>query len=187
LEIAGLHGAVDRRVRGYSQGMRQRLGVAQAMLGLPDVLILDEPTNGLDPPQIQRMRSVLTDYAATGRTVIVSSHLISEVEQSCSHVVVMRAGAVVLTGSVAELISTGSTVAVDVDDVQRAATVLRDSAGIGAVDVAGPTRVVAELAGARRDEVVSRLVGGGLAVTSVSSTARLEDIVLQAIGDGGVQ
>lgn len=187
LEIAGLHAAVDRKVRGYSQGMRQRLGVAQAMLGLPAVLILDEPTNGLDPPQIQRMRSVLTDYAATGRTVVVSSHLISEVEQSCSHVVVMRAGEVVLTGSVAELVSSGSTVAIDVDDVARAVSVLRSSAGIGGVDVAGPTRVVAELAGARRADVVGRLVGGGVAVSAVSSTARLEDVVLQAIGEGGVQ
>ena len=76
LEIAGLGTAIDRRVRGYSQGMRQRLGIAQAMLGLPPLLLLDEPTNGLDPPQIKAMRAVLADYAATGRTVVVSSHLL---------------------------------------------------------------------------------------------------------------
>src|SRR5690606_25377266 len=90
LEIAGLGAALDRPVRTYSQGMRQRLAIAQAMLGLPDLLVLDEPTNGLDPPQIAEMRRVLTRYAAGGRTVIVSSHLLAEVEQTCTHVVVMH-------------------------------------------------------------------------------------------------
>lgn len=103
LAVAGLGDAIDRRVRGYSQGMRQRLGIAQAMLGEPPLLLLDEPANGLDPPQINAMRTVLHDYAATGRTVVVSSHLLSEVEQTCTHVVMMSGGKVMLTGSVAEL------------------------------------------------------------------------------------
>ncbi|CAM5700999.1 ABC transporter ATP-binding protein [Streptomyces purpurascens] len=77
LEIAGLGDALARAVRTYSQGMRQRLAIAQAMLGLPDLLILDEPTNGLDPPQIREMREVMIRYAAAGRTVIVSSHLLA--------------------------------------------------------------------------------------------------------------
>ncbi|MFM9134766.1 MAG: ATP-binding cassette domain-containing protein, partial [bacterium] len=102
LEIAGLGSAVDRKVKTYSQGMRQRLGIAQAMLGMPDVLLLDEPTNGLDPPQIREMRDVLHAYAATGRTVIISSHLLSEVEQTCSHVVVMHRGHVIAEGTVEE-------------------------------------------------------------------------------------
>ncbi len=103
LTVAGLGAAIDRRVRGYSQGMRQRLGIAQAMLGQPSLLLLDEPTNGLDPPQINAMRAVLRDYAAAGRTVVISSHLLGEVEQTCSHVVMMSGGRVVLAGSVAEL------------------------------------------------------------------------------------
>ena len=103
LEIADLGAGIDRRTRAYSQGMRQRLGIAQAMLGLPRLLLLDEPTNGLDPPQILAMRQVLRDYAATGRTVVVSSHLLGEVEQTCSHVVVMHQGKVITTGSVASL------------------------------------------------------------------------------------
>ena len=102
-QIAGLGTALDRKVRGYSQGMRQRLGIAQAMLGLPALLVLDEPTNGLDPPQIKAMRAVLADYAAAGRTVVISSHLLGEVEQTCSHVVVMDQGKVILTGAMAEL------------------------------------------------------------------------------------
>ncbi|WP_235828506.1 alpha/beta fold hydrolase [Actinomadura rubteroloni] len=107
LEIAGLGPALDRAVRTYSQGMRQRLAIAQAMLGLPDLLVLDEPTNGLDPPQIREMREVLQRYAAAGRTVIVSSHLLAEVEQTCTHAVVMTAGRRVAAGPVAELTGTG--------------------------------------------------------------------------------
>jgi ABC-2 type transport system ATP-binding protein len=104
LEIAGLGSAIDRKVRTYSQGMRQRLGIAQAMLGLPDLLVLDEPTNGLDPPQIREMRQVLHDYAASGKTVIVSSHLLGEVEQTCSRVVVMDHGHLIYSGTVENLL-----------------------------------------------------------------------------------
>jgi ABC-2 type transport system ATP-binding protein len=104
-EIADLGTAVDRKVRTYSQGMRQRLGIAQAMLGMPDLLMLDEPTNGLDPQQIRAMRDVMHDYAATGRTVIVSSHMLSEVEQTCTFVVVMHRGRLITTGEVSELLA----------------------------------------------------------------------------------
>ncbi|GAA3657066.1 CocE/NonD family hydrolase [Nonomuraea antimicrobica] len=104
LEIANLGKALERAVRTYSQGMRQRLAIAQAMLGLPDLLVLDEPTNGLDPPQIREMREVLKRYARDGRTVIVSSHMLAEVEQTCSHVVVMRRGRLVSAGPVSLLL-----------------------------------------------------------------------------------
>ena len=105
MEIAGLGTAIDRKVRTYSQGMRQRLAIAQSMLGLPDLLILDEPTNGLDPPQIHAMREVLRRYSSTGRTVLVSSHQLSEVEQTCTHAVVVNKGEVIANGTVAELIA----------------------------------------------------------------------------------
>ncbi len=105
LEIAGLGQSIDRKVRTYSQGMRQRLGIAQAMLGLPDILLLDEPTNGLDPPQIREMRQMVRDYARDGRTVILSSHLLGEVEQTCTDVVVMHRGLVVATGTVETLLA----------------------------------------------------------------------------------
>jgi ABC-2 type transport system ATP-binding protein len=107
LTITKLGGAVDKKVRSYSQGMRQRLAIAQAMLGLPDLLILDEPTNGLDPQQITEMRQVLRDYAATGRTVLISSHLLSEVEQTCSHVVLMHRGKLLAAGSIETLLNQG--------------------------------------------------------------------------------
>ncbi|MEV4891836.1 CocE/NonD family hydrolase [Nonomuraea sp. NPDC055795] len=108
LEIAGLGAALERAVRTYSQGMRQRLAIAQAMLGLPDLLVLDEPTNGLDPPQIREMREVLKRYARDGRTVIVSSHLLAEVEQTCTHVVVMHRGRLITTGPVAALLASSN-------------------------------------------------------------------------------
>jgi ABC-2 type transport system ATP-binding protein len=104
LAIADLGTAIDRKVRSYSQGMRQRLGIAQAMLGKPDLLVLDEPTNGLDPPQIRAMRDVLHEYVEGGRTVIISSHMLSEVEQTCTDVVVMHRGRLVATGTVADLL-----------------------------------------------------------------------------------
>jgi ABC-2 type transport system ATP-binding protein len=112
LEIAGLGDAVHRRVRGYSHGMKQRLAIAQAMLGLPDLLVLDEPTNGLDPPQIRAMRDVLKRYAepagdTPARTVLVSSHLLAEIEQTCTHVVVMNHGRLVAAGPVTELAGSG--------------------------------------------------------------------------------
>ena len=107
LEIAGLGESVDRKVRTFSHGMRQRLAIAQAMLGLPELLVLDEPTNGLDPLQIAEMREVLRRYAETGRTVVISSHLLAEVEQTCSHVVVMHNGRLIAVGSVAEIAAAG--------------------------------------------------------------------------------
>ncbi|HVU92374.1 MAG TPA: ATP-binding cassette domain-containing protein, partial [Jatrophihabitans sp.] len=133
LEIAGLGSSVDRKVKTYSHGMKQRLGIAQAMLGLPEVLVLDEPTNGLDPPQIAEMREVLQDYARTGRTVVVSSHLLAEVEQTCTHVVVMHKGRVVAAGPTVEIAGAGG-VQLAVPDPVEAARVLA-AAGIVAETV----------------------------------------------------
>ncbi|MEV0649259.1 alpha/beta fold hydrolase [Phytomonospora sp. NPDC050363] len=108
VKIADLGDRIDRKVRKYSHGMKQRIAIAQAMLGLPELLVLDEPTDGLDPPQIAEMRRVLHDYARDGRAVLVSSHLLAEVEQTCTHVVVMSRGQVVGAGEVADVIGTGT-------------------------------------------------------------------------------
>jgi ABC-2 type transport system ATP-binding protein len=105
IAITKLGTALDKKVRSYSQGMRQRLAIAQAMLGMPDLLVLDEPTNGLDPQQIVEMRQVLKEYAATGRTVIISSHLLTEVQQTCSHVVLMHRGQLVAFGPMKKILS----------------------------------------------------------------------------------
>ena len=149
LEIAGLGASVERRVKTYSHGMKQRLAIAQAMLGLPELLVLDEPTNGLDPPQIAEMREVLQRYAETGRTVVVSSHLLAEVEQTCTHVVVMHKGRLVAAGSVTEIAGAGGT-QLAVEDAERAAEVLA-AAGISSEAV--PARRALE-------DVFLEMVGG---------------------------
>ncbi|MCL2542825.1 MAG: ABC transporter ATP-binding protein [Nocardioidaceae bacterium] len=103
LELVGLGAAGDRLFKGYSLGMRQRLGIAAAMLGDPSVLILDEPTNGLDPEGIRWMRDTLRDLAAEGRTVLVSSHLLSEMQTMADDVVILAKGRLVRQGSVSEV------------------------------------------------------------------------------------
>ena len=110
LDAVGLTHAADRHVGGYSLGMRQRLGLAAALLGDPPVLILDEPGNGLDPQGIRWLRDLLRERAATGGTVFVSSHLLAEVEQLADDVVVINHGQLVTTGALASLQRSGTTV-----------------------------------------------------------------------------
>ncbi|EHR51727.1 ABC-type multidrug transport system, ATPase component [Saccharomonospora marina XMU15] len=182
LEIAGLGDAVHRRVRTYSQGMRQRLAIAQAMLGLPELLVLDEPTNGLDPPQIHQMREVLRRYAATGRTVLVSSHLLAEVEQTCTHVVVMHRGRLVASGAVTDIVA-GGEATFRVDRPEAAAEALRAVGGVSGVDVEGQL-VHADLDGLPRSEAVAALVRAGVSVEQAGPRRRLEDAFLQLVGEG---
>jgi ABC-2 type transport system ATP-binding protein len=107
LEQVGLTAAAGRRVKGYSMGMRQRLAIAAALLGDPEVLILDEPANGLDPPGIRWMRDLLRAHAAQGRAVLVSSHLLSEVAQSVDDVVVIARGALRASGPLEQVLGGG--------------------------------------------------------------------------------
>jgi ABC-2 type transport system ATP-binding protein len=152
LDIAGLGGSIDRRVKTFSQGMRQRLAIAQAMLGLPELLVMDEPTNGLDPLQIAEMREVLRRYAATGRTVVISSHMLAEVEQTCSHVIVMHKGRLLAVGSVAEIAGAGG-MQLAVENPQHAMAIL---AAAGVDSRAVPARrsledIFIEMVGADND------------------------------------
>ena len=103
LDVVELTNAAGRRVRTYSLGMRQRLGVAAALLGDPDLLIIDEPANGLDPAGVRWLRTFLQGLAAEGRTVLVSSHLLAEVAQTVDRVVVIDRGRVLAQGTLAEL------------------------------------------------------------------------------------
>jgi ABC-2 type transport system ATP-binding protein len=105
LELVGLGDAADRRVGAYSLGMRQRLGIAQALVGEPKVLILDEPANGLDPEGIAWMRGLLRDFADRGGTVLLSSHLLHEVQATVDHLVVISQGAVVASGPLTQLLA----------------------------------------------------------------------------------
>ncbi|MHB9753703.1 alpha/beta fold hydrolase [Streptomyces sp. BYX5S] len=199
LEIAGLGDALARAVRTYSQGMRQRLAIAQAMLGLPDLLILDEPTNGLDPPQIREMREVMIRYARGGRTVIVSSHLLAEVEQTCTHLVVMDRGRLVQAGPVADIVGSGDTLLVGVAGEVSDALVekvggLDGVASVGRADDGLLVRLASAPApdaepGTAADtesdpaaRLVAELVRLGVPVRSVGPHRRLEDAFLTLIG-----
>ncbi|MFI1098684.1 alpha/beta fold hydrolase [Streptomyces sp. NPDC020917] len=183
LEIAGLGEALDRAVRTYSQGMRQRLAIAQAMLGLPDLLILDEPTNGLDPPQIREMREVMIRYAGTGRTVIVSSHLLAEVEQSCTHLVVMDRGRLITAGPVADIVGSADTVLVGVDGEVPQSAVDKVAAlpGVATV-VREEDGLLAVLDGMTAAQLVTELVRLDIPVAQVGPHRRLEDAFLTLIG-----
>jgi ABC-2 type transport system ATP-binding protein len=190
LEVAALGDAVDRPVRSYSHGMKQRLGIAQAMLGRPDVLVLDEPTNGLDPPQIAAMRPILQAYAATGRTVVVSSHLLAEVEMTCSHVVVMNAGRVVAAGAMADLVGSDDTSLLDLrpGPASRPGTVaaaLRARPGIHEVSVSGDRLTVT--ADVDRATVVRLAVQCGADLVGVSGRRPLEEVFLGIVADAGRQ
>ncbi|MGW7457200.1 alpha/beta fold hydrolase [Streptomyces sp. NPDC054797] len=183
LEIAGLGDALERAVRTYSQGMRQRLAIAQAMLGMPDLLILDEPTNGLDPPQIREMRDVMIRYAAGGRTVIVSSHLLSEVEQSCTHLVVMDRGQRVAAGEVAEITGGGDTLLVTLAEPVDGAGLEKVTALEGVASVAATDDgLLVRLEGATAAWLIAELVRLEVPVTGVGPHRRLEDAFLTLIG-----
>jgi len=181
LDIAGLGSGIDRRVKTYSHGMKQRLAIAQAMLGLPELLVLDEPTDGLDPPQIAEMRRVLHRYATDGRAVLVSSHLLAEVEQTCTDVVVMHKGEVVASGLVDEIVGDSPTVHLDVSDVDSATAVLDRLGGVRAVTADGNGLVV-DMNGTPRAEVVAALVNAGVGVDRVVPRRRLEDAFLALVG-----
>jgi ABC-type multidrug transport system ATPase subunit len=165
LERVGLSAAANRRYRGYSLGMKQRLGLASALLLPRRFVVLDEPTNGLDPAGTREVRAVIADLHAAGTTVLVSSHLLAEVEATCTHVAVLHKGSVVAQGGLAELLDSGdSGLLVSTPDVTVAVDTLRDNR-IPARKA--PNGVHVDLAATTAPEVVSTLVRAGVAVHEV--------------------
>jgi ABC-2 type transport system ATP-binding protein len=128
LERVGLAHRADDRVKTYSLGMRQRLGIARCLLADPVLLILDEPMNGLDPAGILEMRNLIRAFVDEGRTVFLSSHLLDEVEKTCDHIAIVDQGRIIVQGSVGEISATGDpTVLIEVDDLASARRVLGDA------------------------------------------------------------
>ena len=182
IDIADLGDAVDRKFKTYSHGMRQRLGLAQALLGKPDLLVLDEPTNGLDPQQMREVRNVVRRAAAGGTTVLLSSHLLSEVEQVCDRAAVMNNGELIAVGAVSELVGATTTIYLEVDDLQLANTVLEELDGVRAVTPEGRGLCV-DLDGAERKEVVVALVGAGVGVETITARHQLEDAFIGLLAE----
>jgi ABC-2 type transport system ATP-binding protein len=142
LEIGGLGNAIHRPYSTYSHGMRYRLALAQALLGRPQLLVLDEPTTGLDPVHIREIHQVIAEVARDGATVLFASHLLGEVEHICTHAAVMQGGRLVATGTVQDLIGSTCAVALEVNDTIRALKILRGFSGTTRVTCDGPWLLV---------------------------------------------
>jgi ABC-2 type transport system ATP-binding protein len=181
LELVGLGKAANQKVRGYSMGMRQRLGLAAALLGDPKVMILDEPANGLDPEGIAWLRRFLRTMAEQGRTVLVSSHVLSEVEQTVDNVVIINRGKLVRQGTISELAEHhGHTVLVRGPELDRLAGALPAQAEVdrrdGVLRVSGlTTEEIGHLAFVERIELHELTTERG----------DLEDIFFALTGEAG--
>ena len=138
LAIADLGAAIHRKVRTYSKGMQQRLALAQALLNKPELLVLDEPTIGLDPGEMRDVRELIRGLAGHGASILLSSHILVEVEQVCSHVAVMNRGKLVASGSVENLIGASRSVYLEVDDVERALNLLESIPGVSRIEETAP-------------------------------------------------
>jgi ABC-2 type transport system ATP-binding protein len=184
LDRVGLLSAAGKHYRAYSLGMKQRLAIAAGLLGPRELLILDEPTNGLDPQGTREVRGLIREIAAEGTTVFVSSHLLAEVEQICSHVGVMRTGKLVFQGTLEQLRSRGATrILVRTAQPARAAEVL---AGLGLQDVqAGEHEASAQLGAQPPEEVCAQLVHAGVPVAGLDTPRpSLEDLFVELTGEG---
>jgi len=168
--------AADRKVKGYSLGMKQRLGIAAAMLGDPKVLILDEPANGLDPEGIRWMREFLQGLAAQGRTVLISSHLLSEMQALADDVVIVAAGRLVRQGTVAEVLASTAgdgRVRVDTPEPEKLTTALQR---MGATVTGAESLVVV---GASAAVIGDAALAAGVAVHQLTTEQPdLEDVFL---------
>ena len=177
LERVGLGTAADRRFRGYSLGMKQRLGLAGALLLPRRLVILDEPTNGLDPAGTRDVRGIIAELHAGGATVVVSSHLLTEVEATCTHVAVLQSGSLIAEGELRRLLDADATgLVVTTPDIDLAVATLR-AAGLDAYrDDADDEPAVVVPAG-DAPEVIALLVRAGVAVQEARRRRpRLEEL-----------
>ena len=184
LERVGLTAAANKKFKAYSLGMKQRLGLALAMLRPRQLLILDEPTNGMDPQGTREIRHLIRELAKDGATIFLSSHLLSEVEQVCTHVAVMSLGKLLAQGTLDELQAVGSSrLQVETEQVAAAATVLTR---LGLCEVAmDGIAVSARLDGHRPEDCCRALVEAGVGVRSlVTVRPSLEDTFVALTGEG---
>ena len=184
LERVGLSAAAGKRYRNYSLGMRQRLGLAAALLQPRELLILDEPTNGLDPQGTREVRSLITELSATGVTVMLSTHLLSEVEQVCTHVGVMHVGKLVAQSSLTELrAQSAPRIRVQADNPADAAAGLRR---LGATDLVIDGESITALPGtADPADLLAALVRADVRVRAFGTVpVNLEDVFVTLTGEG---
>jgi ABC-2 type transport system ATP-binding protein len=184
IEMVGLKDAARKRVGAYSLGMRQRLGIAQALLGDPQVLLLDEPANGLDPEGIHWVRQLLRWLADEGRAVLVSSHLLGEISRLADDVIVIRRGQFVTQASVAELTGQGRDGPVRVASVDDHALAAAVAAAGGQADHAEAGLTVT---GLTAEQVGRAALDAGIVLRHLQPVvADLEDVFMELTGDGGI-
>ena len=184
LSRVGLANAADKRYRVYSLGMRQRLGLAAALLRPRDLLVLDEPTNGLDPQGTREVRSLVRELAADGTTVFVSTHLLAEVEQVCTHVGVMSVGRLVAQGTLDEVTGAAASRARVHSTVPGDVAAVLHRLGLSGVAVEGD-RAFADLGSAAPEQVLAALVRADLPVEQfVVDRPTLEDLFVSLTGEG---
>lgn len=170
LDEVGLTNVADDRVRGFSLGMRQRLGLAAALLTKPRLLVLDEPSNGLDPAGKQHVHSVLTRLAAGGTSIVLSSHRMDDVETLCSEVTILATGRVVFSGPLSKLASENQKIdyRIRTSDPEAARGLAADATGIRVIDGQDAEVLVVSALVPALDELVVRLVHAGIAVRGLT-------------------
>jgi len=178
----GLGDAIDRRLGSYSKGMIQRLGLAQALLHEPELLILDEPTTGLDPEGRKLVADIIAEEKARGTTVFLSSHILSDVERMCDRMVVLRRGEAVLSDAIANLVAASDRWEVEVTRWQPAFATRLAETSAEVVRQEGDAAVLRCLA-ERKDDLLRRLLDLGVAIATVRPGRRpLEDLYLELVG-----
>ena len=183
LEIVNLRDRIDDKVRNYSHGMRQRLGIAQAILHDPELIILDEPTTGLDPMGIKEIRELIASLANDfSKTIFLSSHLLHEVEQVCSHMAIIDNGQLVVQGAVHDLLRTTDFFVTEivVDDPVKARAVLTDDSRVRDITLTDNSLKV-HAATESRPGIIESLVENGLKISAVIPRTSLEDYYLSLV------
>jgi ABC-2 type transport system ATP-binding protein len=186
LDIVGLREAASKKYGNYSLGMKQRLGIGWTLLHDPELLVLDEPTNGLDPAGMQEVRHLILRLAEQGKTIFISSHLLNEIEQVCDNLAIIQRGRIIATGSVTDLVGREQRLIVRTPHPDIATEVLSQIEGVERVERRGSGSELAITAPTVRPSLINALlVGAGVEVDELRlSQSTLEQAFLELTGDG---
>lgn len=182
LELAGLFERRNHAFKNYSLGMKQRLSFAAALLPDPDVLVLDEPTNGMDPQGIHDVRELILQTASDGKTIILASHLLDEVQKVCSHVSVIQKGKKIYDGAVDKILEDENQVVIEANDIEKLETALGEFKGIKSLQKIGKKMVVEMHPGPEVQDLHKYLINSGILITQFSEKkATLESKFLELL------
>ncbi len=183
LSLVGLASRARSKSRTYSLGMRQRLAIAAALLIDPDFIVMDEPTNGLDPAGMREIRQLIRELGAMGKTIFVSSHLLGEVEHMCDHVAILKSGKLLMQGEVGSLIAQGTALELQTTDADRAEAVLASLEFVKSVTREG-VRLVVETSGDHAVDVSRALAQQDIYLSELRPRqSTLEDVFLEVTGE----